>query len=574
MSETDSNYSSNSDTESEYTDSSDGSDDDGSVGLARTRSAEKNKYKGKSQTRIPTDLATIDSHLSFITNQLYGEDISRSLSLRVLKAAFTMQKRYLDDKKKRGQSTNAPPKPDIRNRITSTFGISTPTYGSILQDYLKRGQVYVSNRSGNSNKKWSIIAKTKTNQVKLREFVRKRRMNRERVTARQVVDYFVSERLLHIPTEDNGKYKTKEFKAAYRCTRRFVARMKYKRGKRKYSIQPSKHQIVKRDRYLSAFNHNRSLPTEQRLREVYLDESYIHQHYHRNDDSIWDPNDEQDIKYSKDPGKGRRYCFAAAVQGPNWKDADDKAGLVPNSLWAFCPQKKELHYGDYHKVFNGQNFVHWFKHSLLPNLKEKSLIIMDNAAYHKIKNAPNLSKLKKEEVIAYMKSKNLIFDSGRSVADLKSMLKQWIDDNVPIEVERLAREKGHMVLFTPAYHSDLQPIELVWARVKGNVGRKYTKDTSLDEVYTRLLEEFQQLDTDAARDAVGKMIEKCSALTLQMYSEMDLEEQMEEERSNSPVEIETVGMNINLLDAAAHDADDNGQNNGTGTDSTWNPVEV
>ena len=29
---------------------------------------------------------------------------------------------------------------------------------------------------------------------------------------------------------------------------------------------------------------------------VYMDESYIHKNYHRHDDSLFDPNDEQDLE--------------------------------------------------------------------------------------------------------------------------------------------------------------------------------------------------------------------------------------------------------------------------------------
>jgi transposase len=64
----------------------------------------------------------------------------------------------------------------------------------------------------------------------------------------------------------------------------------------------------------------------------------------------------------------------------------------------------------------------------------------------------------------------LSFDPTMSSIELKQLVKQFIVNNVKIEVERLAEEGGHTVLFTPTYHSDLQPIKLVWARVKGNVG--------------------------------------------------------------------------------------------------------
>ena len=56
-----------------------------------------------------------------------------------------------------------------------------------------------------------------------------------------------------------------------------------------------------------------------------------------------------------------------------------------------------------------------------------------------------------------------------------------------IEVVKLEEDKGHEVLFTPPYHSDLQPIELLWALIKGNIGRQYNINTTLDTVYQRLI---------------------------------------------------------------------------------------
>jgi transposase len=61
-----------------------------------------------------------------------------------------------------------------------------------------------------------------------------------------------------------------------------------------------------------------------------------------------------------------------------------------------------------------------------------------------------------------------------SAVEMKLLVKAYIlSNNVKIEVEHLVEAGGHPVLFTPAYHSDLQPIELVWALVKGNVGLQY-----------------------------------------------------------------------------------------------------
>ena len=74
---------------------------------------------------------------------------------------------------------------------------------------------------------------------------------------------------------------------------------------------------IHRYMYLNEFFQNRNQPPEKRLREVMMDESYIHQHYNRNNDSMWNPNDDQDLQYGKAPAKGRRYCFAAAIKGPD-----------------------------------------------------------------------------------------------------------------------------------------------------------------------------------------------------------------------------------------------------------------
>ena len=103
-------------------------------------------------------------------------------------------------------------------------------------------------------------------------------------------------------------------------------------------------------------------------------------------------------------------------------------------------------------------------------------------------------------------------------------MKRWINVNVPIEAVRLAEEAGHKVVFTPPYHSDLQPIELLWARVKGNVGRQYTVGTTLEMVYERLLQEFDNLETPEGEEAIGKMIESCKRTSEKLFKDMDLDD--------------------------------------------------
>ena len=121
----------------------------------------------------------------------------------------------------------------------------------------------------------------------------------------------------------------------------------------------------------------------------------MHQHCHKFDDLIWDPNDEQDPQVGKLKHKGNQCCFLCASQGPNPREADvvekeklegaipqDRRGIVPGTVWTFSPQQKSPHQGDHHKVFNSNDFMEWWKEQLLPNLHQPSIIIMDNAKYH------------------------------------------------------------------------------------------------------------------------------------------------------------------------------------------------
>ena len=262
--------------------------------------------------------------------------------------------------------------------------------------------------------------------------------------------------------------------------------------------------------FLREFFANRALPPGEWLREVYLDESYIHEHYNRMNDSIWDPNDDQDIQLGKDKHKGRRYSFLCAIQGPNPASIDDtlpsnKARLVPGSIFAFCPNNTKDHKGDYHKVFNGNNFLTWWSEQLLPNLQEPSIIILDNAPYHLVcgNDVPNAHKMKKQERVEYLLSKNQVVDLSMTAIELKDQVRKYIKEMVPVEVVKRARESPlqHKVLFTPPHHSDFQPIELAWARVKGNIGRQHTADTTLQDTYKRLLNELNDILT--AHDSVN-----------------------------------------------------------------------
>ena len=256
-------------------------------------------------------------------------------------------------------------------------------------------------------------------------------------------------------------------------------------------------------RYLQRLIDNESLPPEQQLRIVDLDESYIHHHYCRHNDSLFDPND-PDCSQPRTQKKGKCFCLVAAIRKSNpltcqapicsTISVNDKASLIPNSVWIFQSQQS---FGDYHQNFNGANFVHWFKTQFLPNLSEPCLIRLDNAIYHRTKPAsiPSAYKLKKAQLQEVLTASGIQFGAKDTVATLRQRLKAYIETVEP-EIVQLGKQHGHEVLYTPPYHCDLQPIEMVWSLVKGEVGRQYDIATSMQIVKQRLEAAFEHLNAD------------------------------------------------------------------------------
>ena len=142
--------------------------------------------------------------------------------------------------------------------------------------------------------------------------------------------FFIQKGLISIPQDETGKYLKTPFDSAYRATLRWLSEFGgYKRGKRN-NIVPRADQVAKRHYFLREFFKNRQLPAEDRLREVYTDESYIHEHYSRHEDSLWDPNDEQDVQVGK--GIHRKEHI-------DWSRTSGKREGAQNSIHPTLPQR-------------------------------------------------------------------------------------------------------------------------------------------------------------------------------------------------------------------------------------------
>ncbi|KAK4325758.1 hypothetical protein Pmani_003701 [Petrolisthes manimaculis] len=142
-------------------------------------------------------------------------------------------------------------------------------------------------------------------------------------------------------------------------------------------------------------------------------------------------------------------------------------GFIPGALLMF--RSKNGSKGYYHDAMNCDGFNTWFVDQLLPNIEENSLIVMDNASYHsrKVNKAPAYSS-RKSVIIEWLSENNISYDATLNKPELMEICRQNIEKS-RYEIDDIAALQGHEVLRLPPYHCELNPIELIWAKVKTKV---------------------------------------------------------------------------------------------------------
>ena len=393
-------------------------------------------------------------------------------------------------------------------RVADLLGRKKDLVAEVWSSYVNDIPLTVAKPCGNYRVKNTRVPRARGVASMVQSFLRSRREIRQRTVAKDVMDF------LHgcgfITVDRTNK---KDVNAALRSVQRFITRLGYQRGKKKgmknYKLRAEN--IEKRDQYVQFMT---NVNKDDARRIVYMDESYIHKNYQRHDDSLFDPNDEQDLEV-KAMHKGRRYCFVAAIidEDKSMQNVPDeerpfisKPHLMLETYDVFEGGKKQT--VDYHGMFDNNYFVKWMQ-KLLDTLSDmniqNSVIVMDNAKYHKsLPEGTPKSSWKKQNLIHFCLSKNIVVNPG----DLKSVIwlrvKEWVRQNVKPIIVNMAEAAGHTVVWSPPHHSDLQPIELVWANVKGKVGRQYTTETTFQDVKQRLDQAFWELESKTVAGCIRK----------------------------------------------------------------------
>ncbi|XP_060882122.1 uncharacterized protein LOC132953799 [Metopolophium dirhodum] len=192
---------------------------------------------------------------------------------------------------------------------------------------------------------------------------------------------------------------------------------------------------------------------------VYLDETWVNQNHSR---TIAWQNETNSIGLKIPTGKGGRLIVVHA--------GCSKYGFIQNSKLVF--RSNTGNSTDYHNQMNSDVFKSWFI-TMLNNLEEPSIIVMDNASYHStlVDNFPKCN-ARKSDVQDWLTKKNITFSPLETLAELKQRVKLLIPIEKKYELDELALKMGHEVIRLPPYHCQYNPIELIWAQVKNKVATK------------------------------------------------------------------------------------------------------
>ena len=204
---------------------------------------------------------------------------------------------------------------------------------------------------------------------------------------------------------------------------------------------------------------------------------------------------------------------------------------------------------DYHNTMNGAKFIAWVRFRLLPTFKamfpgKRMWLIMDNASYHKPRDETWISTSKglnkatlADELIGrgvtslmtigaspHLVPAELFTAStgngGCTKADLIAALQEWLEDHPGHNrsvVEQLFDGEDYKIVYTPPYCPEVQPIELLWARIKRHAADCAHLGRSVDEC---------REDTEDAFEAITSMF--CNSIITHCHDWIDKFLQSEE----------------------------------------------
>ncbi|XP_026725848.1 uncharacterized protein LOC113492543 isoform X2 [Trichoplusia ni] len=151
--------------------------------------------------------------------------------------------------------------------------------------------------------------------------------------------------------------------------------------------------------------------------------------------------------------------------------------------------------GDYPESMDANRFEQWFE-NILPKLGEHAVVVLDNAPYHSRRQEKTpTTAWSKTSIQEWLRNKELSYDEKDVKSELLEIVNNVKPNNQRYAVDELAKNFKVEVLRLPPYHFELNPIELVWADIKGHVARNNTT-FKFEDVKKLLQEGIQRISPD------------------------------------------------------------------------------
>jgi len=362
-------------------------------------------------------------------------------------------------------------------RTATAFGIGEATVKRIMASYNAKGEASFAERTKPRGRPPFVLSDSILPIV--REEIRSLNLSGQRVSA---------EKLRGLLSEE---YNIEVASATFwRSLKRwgFI----HGAGKRRCALKEQPYVLQARREYLRRKRENRNPDGTVKRPEIYLDETYVNKNHsnqltwYKSEDGPW---------VNKPSGVGPRLIIVNAIGRDGWiNDAD----LV------FQAKKRT---GDYHGQMNWDNFSRWFSTQLLPNIPQESMIILDNARYHNVyvedSTLPN-STSSKDDLRDWLTRNRIPWQDDMLKVELWELCKRFAP-KPEFKLDRLARDAGHVILRTPPYHPELQPIEVCWAVVNNELADKC--DYTMANLRNQVPKAFAKVTSKTCQKIIAKVAE-------------------------------------------------------------------
>lgn len=177
-------------------------------------------------------------------------------------------------------------------------------------------------------------------------------------------------------------------------------------------------------------------------------------------------------------------------------------GFINNALLIFQSDKNvNVH----HKGMNYEIFSNWMMEKCLPNLPEHSVIVFDNASYHnaQVNRVPNMNS-NKQALMAWLDDNGVPNSSSMRKKELYSKVLESCNFDKEYKIDKTVENAGHTVLRLPPYHTELNPIEMIWALAKRRIMKSYW-NTDYKDFVELVAGEFSKITVEDWKNSISRV---------------------------------------------------------------------